>query len=518
MAVQNFDVVGAARAGEQYRVLRDKQIQQQQDEKLVRDLSPKIQAGDPSAYGQAAAVNPEGANAALGAGDTMARRAEGLIKMLEQADTSNPQAAQALWQQYGVPFARQFSQGTEPTANWAEAKPMLQNLKARIEMAKSQQAGPAPAGFQQADMIARAAGYVPGTPEYQHFMQVQGGVAGRAPSGGFGFEKIVGADGRERIARKNPRTGVVEVYNEATGDFSPMGSGAALNGGAPAGQGGFNVDFTDFPPEMNQQIETTLGALHGAGASDAVIQAYIDTVRSQPRAQNGAPVASVAPSGLGVSQSPEERKFAEESGQQRAQLQFLPEQERIKTEAAIAQAGGSEEAKQRSQARVELEQLLPKVQSDSRNAIALIDKALNHPGRAASTGLSSVNPLNRLPGSDAMNFRVLLDQLRGGTFLQAFQSLKGGGAITQVEGQKAEQAIARLNEAQSDDEFIVALEDFRKVAEGLPSSIQKKLIAASAGGQQGGQTARPQTEAEYNALPSGALFIDPDDGKTYRKP
>lgn len=31
-------------------------------------------------------------------------------------------------------------------------------------------------------------------------------------------------------------------------------------------------------------------------------------------------------------------------------------------------------------------------------------------------------------------------------------------------------------------------------------------------------TARPQSEAEYNALPSGAMFIDPDDGKTYRKP
>jgi hypothetical protein len=30
--------------------------------------------------------------------------------------------------------------------------------------------------------------------------------------------------------------------------------------------------------------------------------------------------------------------------------------------------------------------------------------------------------------------------------------------------------------------------------------------------------AQPQTEADYNALPSGSLFIDPDDGKTYRKP
>lgn len=32
------------------------------------------------------------------------------------------------------------------------------------------------------------------------------------------------------------------------------------------------------------------------------------------------------------------------------------------------------------------------------------------------------------------------------------------------------------------------------------------------------QLATPTTQAQFNALPSGALYIDPDDGKTYRKP
>ncbi|MNM07002.1 Peptidase M15 [compost metagenome] len=31
------------------------------------------------------------------------------------------------------------------------------------------------------------------------------------------------------------------------------------------------------------------------------------------------------------------------------------------------------------------------------------------------------------------------------------------------------------------------------------------------------QAARPQSEADFNALPAGALYIDPDDGRTYRK-
>lgn len=34
----------------------------------------------------------------------------------------------------------------------------------------------------------------------------------------------------------------------------------------------------------------------------------------------------------------------------------------------------------------------------------------------------------------------------------------------------------------------------------------------------GGQVPSPKTDDEYNALPSGALFIDPADGKQYRKP
>jgi hypothetical protein len=42
--------------------------------------------------------------------------------------------------------------------------------------------------------------------------------------------------------------------------------------------------------------------------------------------------------------------------------------------------------------------------------------------------------------------------------------------------------------------------------------------AGEAGGPTGGDVAQPQTDADYNALPSGALFIDPQDGKTYRKP
>lgn len=98
--------------------------------------------------------------------------------------------------------------------------------------------------------------------------------------------------------------------------------------------------------------------------------------------------------------------------------------------------------------------------------IGVIDKALNHPGREAATGLSgTLDPRNYTPGTDARNFQVVLDQLGGAAFLQAFQSLKGGGAITEVEGKKATDAIARLNRSQSDAEFKQSLMDLRDVME-----------------------------------------------------
>ena len=112
---------------------------------------------------------------------------------------------------------------------------------------------------------------------------------------------------------------------------------------------------------------------------------------------------------------------------------------------------------------------------ESNNAISLIDKALNHPGRAAATGLSSMNPLNQLPGSPTKDFAVLMDQIKGGTFLQAFQLLKGGGAITQVEGTKAEQAIARLDTAQSEQEFEAALRELRQIAESAMTRAQDRV-------------------------------------------
>jgi len=120
-----------------------------------------------------------------------------------------------------------------------------------------------------------------------------------------------------------------------------------------------------------------------------------------------------------------------------------------------------------AQAKEDARQQTKQGKIDSVNAqLAVIDKALDHPGRKAATGLSGVlDPRNYIAGTQPRNFQVVLDQINGAAFLQAFESLKGGGQITEVEGKKATDAIARLNRAQGDDEFEQSLVDLRGVME-----------------------------------------------------
>lgn len=125
---------------------------------------------------------------------------------------------------------------------------------------------------------------------------------------------------------------------------------------------------------------------------------------------------------------------------------------------------------------------LPRVEQNAQQTLDTIQTLKTHPGRETGTGLSATwDPRNYIAGTDATDFKVALNQAKGQTFLQAYQSLKGSGAITDIEGAKATAAIARLDTSQSDEEFNKALDDFKTV-------IETGLARAK---QQAGTTATP---------------------------
>lgn len=119
-----------------------------------------------------------------------------------------------------------------------------------------------------------------------------------------------------------------------------------------------------------------------------------------------------------------------------------------------------------------------------------IDALVKHPGLDSIVGPLDQYRGSTFLGSEGRDALARYNQLKGRAFLQAYAILKGGGPITNIEGQKAEDAMARMNRALSEDDFRTALKDFRDaVAEGMQKLRQRAgqggSGAPSAGGRGG---------------------------------
>jgi hypothetical protein len=119
----------------------------------------------------------------------------------------------------------------------------------------------------------------------------------------------------------------------------------------------------------------------------------------------------------------------------------------------------------------------PQALDQSAYMVSLLDKLATDPGREMGTGASAW--MAGLPGGLSMGARAFANrasEVAGQTFLQAYESLKGTGQITQIEGEKAEQAISRLRDRYvTEKEYLEAIKDLRDVVEGTRSKLSKKL-------------------------------------------
>jgi hypothetical protein len=119
---------------------------------------------------------------------------------------------------------------------------------------------------------------------------------------------------------------------------------------------------------------------------------------------------------------------------------------------------------------------LPRIEGNADQALKTIDQIRNHPGKGLGTGIAGAIP--PIPGTAQAGFVDLVNQAKGKAFLEAFNSLKGGGQITEIEGEKATQAIARLNRARRPEDFDAALKDLEDV---IRLGVDRARKAASAG-------------------------------------
>lgn len=323
------------------------------------------------------------------------------------------------------------------------------------------------------------------------------GIKGRASSAGMGFETWTDENGVPRPMRTDPRTGGVEVFYEESGGWVPIGGGG---GGAPTGQ--IQID-----PSLPQAVQDEIRRHVSAGQP---LPSFI-----QPR----------VPAGLGRGRSKEAEAAAVAAAQERVRLGGLSQELPMRTGAAVDQAQRIGEVEQallpgtlatqtadaitrargveQAKADADFQTGLGGTLAKADEAVRVIDQLYGHPGLGTITGWSGViNPMAYAPGTDAAGAKALADQVQGRVFLEAFESLKGGGQITEMEGRKAEQAMARLNRAQKTEDYQAALTELRTIIEqarGRAVRRGESLLPPRADYQNGGAIA-PSTADRRRAL------------------
>jgi len=136
----------------------------------------------------------------------------------------------------------------------------------------------------------------------------------------------------------------------------------------------------------------------------------------------------------------------------------------------------------------------PGIIDSSNRTISQIEATLNHPAFSTASGVLSLT--QRIPGTQAYDFGRRIEQIKGQAFLQAYESLRGGGAITEQEGRTATAAIARIESGLSPSDLRQALQELADIAR---NGRERARQALAAGGQQPpAQPAPTQPRLRYN--------------------
>ena len=129
-------------------------------------------------------------------------------------------------------------------------------------------------------------------------------------------------------------------------------------------------------------------------------------------------------------------------------------------------AGAKEAATTLSNKTAQAKVDLPRIRDNAAFAVKATDDTLNASALDKVLGFKgAINPARVIPGTPEYDALQKIDQIKGKSFLEAFNSLRGGGQITEAEGSKATQAIARLSTAQSPQAFRQALMDLKAIVE-----------------------------------------------------
>ena len=116
-----------------------------------------------------------------------------------------------------------------------------------------------------------------------------------------------------------------------------------------------------------------------------------------------------------------------------------------------------------------------------------------HPGFSEAVGFGFGTAM--IPGTEGKSFSIRHKEVLSQAFLDAFEALKGGGAITEKEGEKATAARTRMDLAQSEKEYMDAAREYQGVlkrgVENARARMQRSGVAPPTSNASGGSATLP---------------------------
>lgn len=271
----------------------------------------------------------------------------------------------------------------------------------------------------------------------------------------------------EALQKKRDAFGTIDVDQftpESLAAFQASGDYGVLKRRPDAGVGHYNPG--EFTPESWTQF------VQSGYTKPEVLKRWVTPANPVVTQVGGVPTV-VQPTKPGVSVGPTD-------GPAQAPLSSLDAEAAAERAKAAAKAEGTATGEATGKNAMDL----PRVEQNTQQALDVIKKLRAHPGLQYITGLYSKAPI--VPNTQQAAADSLAKQVQGQTFLQAYQTLRGGGQITEIEGEKATAAIASLQRAQSTEDYQSALDDLSEV-------LTRGLMRAR---EQAGKTPNPSGETK----------------------
>ena len=260
---------------------------------------------------------------------------------------------------------------------------------------------------------------------------------------GNSLHEVIGPDGKPMFVRTDNRGGIHPVE-----DYSPPPDSAGTTTD--------RVQSTFVDANGNLQMVMRDGSIRGSGMGVQNPYQITDV--------GGVPTAIDRRTGQGINIS-----TPEEVGGNKATIDTIVGNE---ADRRVAQ------------------QELPQTIASAQRSIERVNSLIEHEGLDWRYGLSSLGGFRApVPDTPEAEAQALIDEITGGAFLQAFETLKGGGQITEIEGQKATAAITRLqNQSIGKEAAIRAAKDYIEVIE---KGIERAKAEAGGAYAPQGEGAKP---------------------------